>query len=53
MLQILLKILKIISSKCGSSSLQNIFLRFGEKNNLTFAIPEKGHLLYGNDNFLA
>ena len=34
--------------QCGSSSLQNIFLRFGEKNNLNFAIPRRGsHQLYG------
>ena len=27
--------------KTGSSTLQNIFFRFGDKNNLTFAMPEK------------
>ena len=33
--------------KCASSSLQNIFLRFGEKNHLNFAIPRGGAQLYG------
>ena len=28
--------------QCASSSLQNIFLRFGEKHNLNFALPIKG-----------
>ena len=27
--------------KTGSSTLQNIFFRFGEDHNLTFAMPEK------------
>ena len=26
--------------KTGSSTLQNIFFRFGDKNNLSFAMPE-------------
>ena len=33
--------------QCASSSLQNIFLRFGEKNNLNFAVPKGGAQLYG------
>ena len=33
--------------QCASSSLQNIFLRFGEKNHLNFAIPRDGAQLYG------
>lgn len=35
--------------KCASSSLQNIFLRYGEKNQLNFAVPKSGHQLYGNN----
>ncbi|XP_047486102.1 galactose-3-O-sulfotransferase 3-like [Penaeus chinensis] len=31
--------------KCGSSTLQNIFLRYGYENNLTFALPKKGNML--------
>ncbi|XP_071942641.1 galactosylceramide sulfotransferase-like [Antedon mediterranea] len=31
--------------KTGSSTLQNIFLRYGDKNNLNFAIPPIGHHL--------
>ncbi|XP_033101750.1 galactose-3-O-sulfotransferase 4-like [Anneissia japonica] len=31
--------------KTGSSTLQNIFLRYGDKNNLNFAIPPVGHHL--------
>ena len=43
------KIVFLKTHKCASSSLQNIFLRFGEKNNLNFAIPAgKAHELYGN-----
>ena len=33
--------------QCASSSLQNIFLRFGEKYSLNFAVPRAGHQLYG------
>ncbi|XP_071941582.1 galactosylceramide sulfotransferase-like [Antedon mediterranea] len=32
--------------KCGSSTVQNIFLRFGDKNNLTFAMPVKNTFGY-------
>ncbi|XP_063595574.1 galactosylceramide sulfotransferase-like [Penaeus indicus] len=35
----------IKTQKCGSSTLQNIFLRYGYKNNLTFALPTKGNML--------
>ncbi|XP_066939161.1 galactosylceramide sulfotransferase-like [Macrobrachium rosenbergii] len=30
--------------KCGSSTVQNVFLRYGLKNNLTFALPESGNI---------
>ena len=36
------KIFFLKTHKCASSSLQNIFLRFGEKRNLTFVLPMKG-----------
>ena len=29
--------------KAGSTTMQNIFFRFGLKHNLTFVLPEKGH----------
>jgi len=35
--------------KCASSSLQNIFLRYGEKHNLNFAVPDHGHQLYDEE----
>lgn len=31
--------------KCASSSLQNIFMRFGQKHNLTFVLPSWGNYL--------
>ena len=37
------KIVYLKTHKCASSSLQNIFLRFGEKRNLSFVLP-KGRL---------
>ena len=33
------KIVYLKTHKCASSSLQNIFLRFGEKRNLSFVLP--------------
>ena len=33
------KIFFLKTHKCASSSLQNIFLRFGEKRNLSFVLP--------------
>ena len=33
--------------QCASSSLQNIFFRFGEKYELNFVLPYGGHQLYG------
>ncbi|XP_068209073.1 galactose-3-O-sulfotransferase 2-like [Palaemon carinicauda] len=35
--------------KCGSSTVQNIFLRYSYKNNLTLALPSNGNYL-GNPN---
>jgi len=37
------------TQKTAGSSLQNILLRYGEKNNLTFAVPFKSHTLYGKN----
>ena len=34
--------------QCASSTLQNIMFRFGEKNNLTFVLPNVGGNLGGN-----
>eukprot|EP00058_Branchiostoma_floridae_P003806 XP_002589294.1 hypothetical protein BRAFLDRAFT_97385 [Branchiostoma floridae] len=31
--------------KTGSSSIQNILFRYGDKNNLTFVLPKSGHYL--------
>ena len=36
------KIFFLKTHKCASSSLQNIFLRFGEKRNLSFVLPMRG-----------
>lgn len=36
-----------ISFQCASSSIQNIFLRFGEKNDLNIVVPRMGHQLLG------
>ena len=33
------KIVYLKTHKCASSSLQNIFLRFGEKRDLNFVLP--------------
>ena len=38
------KIVYIKTHKCASSSLQNIFLRFGEKRNLSFVLPKGGFI---------
>jgi len=38
-------ILYLKTHKCASSSLQNIFFRYGYNNNLLFALPAKGHYL--------
>ncbi|KAJ8031874.1 Galactosylceramide sulfotransferase [Holothuria leucospilota] len=35
----------IKAHKTGSSTVQNIFLRYGEKHNLTFVLPPAGHHL--------
>nr|XP_027237973.1 galactosylceramide sulfotransferase-like [Penaeus vannamei] len=35
----------IKTQKCGSTTLQNIFLRYGYKNDLISALPSKGNLL--------
>merc|ERR1719186_104792 len=42
-----LKIVYLKTHKCASSSLQNIFLRFGEKNNLQFVLPRGGYQFGG------
>jgi len=36
------KIVFLKTHKTASSTLQNALLRFGEKQNLTFALPKKG-----------
>ena len=36
------KIVFLKTHKTASSTLQNALLRFGEKRNLTFALPKKG-----------
>jgi len=44
------KVVFLKTHKCASSSLQNIFLRFGEKHNLNFALPRGGgHQFYGSN----
>ena len=42
------KIVYLKTHKCASSSLQNIFLRFGEKRNLNFVLP-KGRVQRGKN----
>ena len=39
--------------KTGSSTLQNIFFRFGERNNLNFALPENSWMFSYNQPFNA
>ena len=39
------KIAFLKTHKCASTSIQNILLRFGRKNNLNFVLPSKGHNL--------
>lgn len=39
--------------KCASSTVQNIFLRYGYKNNLTFALPETANYLGNPGEFKA
>ena len=43
------KIVYLKTHKCASSSLQNIFLRFGEKRNLNFVLP-KGRVHWEKSN---
>ncbi|KAH7975452.1 hypothetical protein HPB52_001781 [Rhipicephalus sanguineus] len=31
--------------KCASSSVQNVFMRYGETHNMTFALPARGNLM--------
>ncbi|XP_042869540.1 galactose-3-O-sulfotransferase 4-like isoform X2 [Penaeus japonicus] len=38
-------IMFIKTHKCGSTTLQNIFLRYGYMKNLTFSLPAKGNML--------
>ena len=38
--------------KAGSSTMQNIFFRFGLKRNLTFLIPAKGNYFISNDSIM-
>ena len=39
------RIVFLKTHKCASSSLQNIFFRFGEKQKLNFVLPQTGHIL--------
>lgn len=38
--------------KAGSTTMQNMFFRFGLRNNLTFALPKSGHYLLGTQGVL-
>lgn len=40
-----INIIFLKTHKCGSSTIQNIFLRYGDINNLTFALPSDGNYL--------
>eukprot|EP00092_Neocalanus_flemingeri_P102812 GFUD01131520.1.p1 GENE.GFUD01131520.1~~GFUD01131520.1.p1 ORF type:complete len:397 (+),score=109.33 GFUD01131520.1:40-1230(+) len=42
-----MKIVYLKTHKCASSSLQNIFLRFGERHNLNFVLPNSGYQIGG------
>ena len=39
--------------KTGSSTLQNIFFRYGDRNNLNFAMPEKSWMFSYKEAFNA
>ena len=40
---VITKITFLKTHKTASSTLQNVLLRFGEKRNLTFALPKNGN----------